>query len=200
MKIKYTLSIYVTLLIMATTAYGQAINSATDYLSVPGPITFDKTTYNLIWTSHPSDNFYTQEYIPAGDTVEKFKTMVLIDVTRDVKIKDLVANMISRIEKLKKDNPVVHYEVFENKGEYMLDFLLSENTPDGKYVHFVERNVYHYKTITDAAGQKEVLLFGISTRSYWDDVTPFLASLKSNRDDLINKVGQYDTPKIMITK
>ena len=190
MKINLTLSILSVIFICSIVSFGQSNKTATDNLNVPGPIIFEKNPYNLVWSSYPADNFYKQEYIAKGDTVTKFKTMILLDfVTGKTKIKDVVATKIAELKKMKETNPVVHYEMFENKGEYMLDFLLSENTPDGKLVSTVERNVYRYKIYTDKSGHKGVLLFGVSTRSYGDDIDKFFADLKANRDDLINQVG-----------
>ena len=37
-----------------------------DYLHVPGPVVFDKSSYSLAWSSHPSAIYYKQEYVPAG--------------------------------------------------------------------------------------------------------------------------------------
>jgi len=201
MNIKHIFSVCLTGFVMTTSVYAQTDKSSTDYLSVPGPISFEKTDYNLVWTSHPLDNYYKQEYIERGDSVEKFKTLILLDlITGNTKIKDVVAIKIAELKKLKKTNPVVQFEVFENKGEYMLDFLVSENTPDGKLVSIVERNVYRYKTIVDNSGKKRVLLFGVSERSYGDDIDNFFAKLKTNRDDLINEVGTFKIPDITIVK
>jgi hypothetical protein len=201
MKIKHMLSVCFTALILATTGYGQTTKPARDYLSVPGPLRFNKISYNLVWTSHPAAYFYKQEYIAAGDNVEKFKTLILLDfVTGRSAIKDVVDSKIAELKKLKETNPVVNYEIFENKGEYMLDFLLSENTPDGKVISIVERNVYRYKTVVDKSGEKGVLLFGVSERSYGDDIDKFFASLKLHKKDLLNAVAAFEIPVITIVK
>jgi len=82
----------------------------------------------------------------------------------------------------------------------MLDFLLSQDTPDGKYVSIVERNVYRYKDVTDKNGQKAILLFGVSERAYGDDINKFFSNLKAHRFDLINAVGTFEIPTITIPK
>jgi hypothetical protein len=174
----------------------------TDYLNVPGPVVFDKKSYNLSWTSHPSANYYKHEYIMPGDNVDKFKAMILIDVlTGSLKLKDIVAAKVAELKKMKETNPVVNYETFDNpkSGEYMLDFLLTANGADGK-ISIAERNVYRYKTFTDKSGKTGVVLFGVSTRSYGVDVTAFLTSLKTTKKDLVNKVAEYKIPAIQILK
>ena len=198
MKINFILSIIVVNLV-CTVAFGQSGKTITDNLNVPGPILFNKTSYNLVWSSHPEEKFYKQEYIPKGDSLTKFKTMVLLDfINGKAKLKDVVAAKIAELKKLKENNPVVNYEMFENDGEYMIDFLLSENTPNGKLISTVERNVYRYKTYKDKSGNKGVVLFGISTRSYGNDIDKFFADLKSNRYDLINQVGMFSIPDITV--
>ena len=119
-------------LLLTTFAFGQT-TKPTEYLGVAGQISFDKTSYNLAWTSHPTDNYYKQEYLAKGDTIEKFKKLILLEIiTGKTKLKDVVATKIAELKKMKAANPVVNYETFEKDGEVMLDFLVSENTADGK--------------------------------------------------------------------
>jgi hypothetical protein len=94
---------------------------------------------------------------------------------------------------------VINYESIANPstGEYMLDFLLTANGTDGNMA-IAERNVYRYKTITTKSGQKGVLLFGVSTRSYGTAITSFIGSLKSTRKELITKVAQFKMPEITL--
>ncbi|MEP7374980.1 MAG: hypothetical protein ABI675_16405 [Chitinophagaceae bacterium] len=174
-----------------------------DYLNLPGPIVFDGKSYKLSWTSHPSGNYYKQEYIVSGDNAIKFTTMLMVEVvTGDIKIKDAAAAKIEELKKMKEANPIVNYESFDNPktGEYMIDFLLSENTADGKDISILERNVYRYMPFVDKAGKKGIILFGISTRSYGDKIQPFLVSLKSKKSDLVNKMAQYKFPELKIIR
>lgn len=188
-------------LLLTTASFGQATKTVINYLRVAGPISFEKDSYNLAWTSHPADNYYKQEYLAQGDTIEKFKRLILIDVlVGKTKIKDLVATKIAELNKIKASNPIVQYQTFEKGDEIMLDFLLSENTPDGKLVSTIERNVYRYKNITGKNGQKAVLLFGVSNRAYGNEIGDFLLNLKDNRHDLLNAVGAFDLPEITIAK
>ena len=184
---------------LTTFSFGQT-TKPTEYLGVAGPILFDNGSYNLAWTSHPTDNYYKQEYLAKGDTIERFKKLILLEVlTVKTKLKDVVATKVAELKKMKVANPVVNYETFEKDGEIMLDFIVSENTPDGKYLNIVERNVYRYKSV-DKNGQKCVLLFGVSERAYGDDIDKFFPNLKAHRGDLINAVGAFDIPEITIAK
>ena len=187
-------------LLLTTFSFGQT-TKPTEYLSISEPISFDKSSYDLAWTSHPSEAYYKQEYLPKGDTIEKFKKMILLEIlTGNTKLKDVVAAKVSELKKMKASNPAVNYETFEKNGEVILDFLVSENTPDGKYLNIVERNVYRYKSVTDKNGQKGILLFGVSERAYGDDIDKFFPNLKAHKFDLINSVGAFSIPEIVIAK
>jgi hypothetical protein len=175
-----------------------------DYLNVPGPLMFDNANYNLAWSSHPNANYYMQEYIPQGDNLDNFNKMVLINliVSDSIKLDDVVTAKISELTEMQKKNPVIQFKAYDNKKtrEHMIDFLLSENVPDGNHLKLVERNVYHYKEFTDKSGQKGILLFGTSTRSYGHDIYSFFANLKDHRSDMIMKVGDFSIPEITVTK
>ncbi|RTL59380.1 MAG: hypothetical protein EKK37_12680 [Sphingobacteriales bacterium] len=175
-----------------------------DYLNVPGPLTFDKTDYNLTWSSHPSDIYYMQEYIPKGDNIDKFKNMVLLNViaSDSLKLEAVVALKLAELTKLQKENPVIQFKSYDNSntGEHIIDFLLSANEPDGKHLSFVERNVYRYKYFVDKSGQKGILLFGVSTRAYGHDIYKFFSDLKEHRTEIIPKVGDFSVPEITLTK
>ena len=187
-------------LLLTTFSFGQT-TKPTEYLGVTGQISFDKTSYNLAWTSHPTDNYYKQEYLAKGDTIEKFKKLILLEVLNGkTKLRNVVATKITELKKMKASNPVVNYETFDKDGEIMLDFLVSQNTPDGKYLSIVERNVYRYKSVVDRNGQKCVLLFGVSEKAYGDDIDKFFPNLKAHRFDLINLVGAFEIPEITIAK
>jgi len=171
-----------------------------EYLGVTGPVVFDTKSYNLNWSSHPADNYYKQEYLVKGENADKFKSMMMMEVLiGNNNLKDIVAAKIAELKKIKETNPVAQYESFNNTstGEYMIDFLLTANDANGE-ISVMERNVYRYKTITDKAGKKAILLFAMSTRSYGREVDGFLASLKTTKSDLVNKVAKFNIPAIKV--
>src|SRR6266567_3027635 len=74
-----------------------------DYLNVPGPIKFANASYNLTWSAHPSSIYYKQEYIPAGDTVEHFNKLILIDVVdSNLSLEGVIKEKIYWLENQKK--------------------------------------------------------------------------------------------------
>ncbi len=198
MKAVITLFFFIAAFLTSSFLYAQ---NAVDKLNVPGPILIGKKSHTLSWTSHPTADFYKQEYIPAGDNADKFKSMVMLDLSLgNFNLKEVVGAKIAELKKMKETNPIVNYEMFQKNGEYLLDFLLSANSPNGKTVDIVERNVYRYKTFTDKSGKKGVLLFGVSVRSYGNDIDTFLKALKTGKAVLLNEVAQFNIPAVSISK
>ena len=95
--------ILLAVVIYSFSSYGQTKKAVVDYLNLPGPIAFDSKSYNLSWTSHPSANYYKQEYIVKGDNVAKFNSMLMVElVTGDMQIKDVVAAKMEELRKMKE--------------------------------------------------------------------------------------------------
>lgn len=198
LKLIFTLFIFISAILTSTFSHAQ---NAVDKLNVPGPLTIGNKSHALSWTSHPTAGFYKQEYIPAGDNADKFMSMVMLDLSLgNFNLKEVVGAKIAELKKMKETNPIVNYEMFQKNGEYLLDFLLSANSPNGKTVEIVERNVYRYKTFTDKSGKKGILLFGISVRSYGNDIDAFLKALKTSKSVLLNEVAQFNIPAVGILK
>lgn len=200
---KFRIPLLVMMLALSGAAYSQTGQPVTEYLNAPGPFTLANSSYELVWSAHPAKNYYKQEYLVRGDNVNRYKAMILLEaVTGNADIKTIVDAKVEELKKLEAANPVVNYEILDNSaaGEYMIDFVLSKNSPDGKYTELVERNVYRYKTFTDRSGKTGVVLFGVSTRAYGDSIYGFFTGVKANREDLVNKVSAFPIPDISILK
>lgn len=186
-------------LLLATIGMSQG-TAPVNYLNVNGPIVFNSGTYEFVWSAHPSPVYYKHEYLKKGETVQKFNSMVMVEVlTGTATPKDLVANKVAELKTMQSTNPYVQFETFFNKDsqEYILDFLVTANSADNKVINIAERNVYRYKVYSEN-GKKGVLLFAVSTRSYGDNVTKFLQSMKGTRMDLINKVKAFAIPAFAV--
>ena len=168
-----------------------------DYLHLGDKYRFDNKDYKLVWSSHPMDNFYKQEYILSNENVEKYTRMIMIDFLEgDLTPKDAISNFVNNLENSKKQNPIINYQMYEREDEYMLDFIISKNSQDGKDVLILERNVYQYFRI-NTPKRKGILLFGVSDRAYTKkEMDNMFSVLKNKKLDLVNKVIQIEVPKI----
>lgn len=169
-----------------------------DRLGAKGPFNFDNKEYNLTWSSHPSPNYYKQEYITSGDDINKFKSMLMVEVaTGPIAVKNAVEAKVTELKTMKTSNPFISYDTFYNadKKEYILDFVITQNSPDNKSVVIAERNVYRYKTLPDKKG---IMLFAVSVRSYGVETKTFLTNLKNGRKALVDKVKAYSLPDVKL--
>ena len=185
------------LFLMFIAQFVMAQNKVEDYLHLGSKYRFDNKDYELVWSSHPASNFYKQEYILPNENVEKYKRLILIDfIEGDLDPKDVLSGLANSLENSKKQNPVINYKVYEKNNEYMIDFIMSENSQDGKEVLILERNVYRYFRI-NTPKRKGVLLFGISDRAYTKkEMDNMFSVLKNKKLDLVNKIIQIEVPKI----
>ena len=185
------------LFLMFMVQFFMAQKKVEDYLHLGDKYRFDNKDYELVWSSHPASNFYKQEYILPNENVEKYKRLILIDfIEGDLAPKDVLSGLVNSLENSKKQNPVINYKVYEKNNDYMIDFIMSENSQDGKEVLILERNVYRYFRI-NTPKRKGVLLFGISDRAYTKkEMDNMFSVLKNKKLDLVNKVIQIEVPKI----
>src|SRR4249920_2127721 len=51
-----------------------------EYLGVYGPFKVGDYTFHLRWSSHPTENYFKQEYVPAIYDLEKYIQMVMVEV------------------------------------------------------------------------------------------------------------------------
>ena len=185
------------LFLMLMVQFFMAQNKVEDYLHLGDKYRFDNKDYKLVWSSHPTSNFYKQEYILPNENVEKYTRMIMIDFLEgDLTPKDAISNFVNNLENSKKQNPIINYQMYEREDEYMLDFIISKNSQDGKEILILERNVYRYFRI-NTPKRKGVLLFGISDRAYTKkEMDNMFSVLKNKKLDLVNKVIQIEVPKI----
>lgn len=164
-----------------------------ELLGIPGPIVFEETEFELAWTSHPAETYYKQEYVPAGEAVESYVQMFMIDVLTEGQTPEgAAATMIAGLDERKATDLAVNYDMIENEatGELILDFLLSDAS-SGTVI--VEWNAYRYVPFGDG-----LALFAISRRGYGDETTPFLSGLAEWRQASIEALATMDLPEIVI--
>ena len=185
------------LFLMFIAQFVMAQNKVEDYLHLGDKYRFDNKDYELVWSSHPASNFYKQEYILPNENVEKYKRLILIDfIEGDLDPKDVLSGLANSLENSKKQNPVINYKVYEKNNDYMIDFIMSENSQDGKDVLILERNVYRYFRI-NTPKRKGILLFGVSDRAYTKkEMDNMFSVLKNNKFELVNKVAKIEVLKI----
>lgn len=194
MTIHSLLRILAALVLCAAPAFAQA-DDKTERLGVPGPISFEGQDYALAWTSHPSADYFKQEYLPAGQAAESYTHMFIIEaLTSGITPKDAAGTQIATLDKRKATDPLVFYDAIVNEasGDVILDFLVSGTTKDGKLI--VEWNGYRYSPYKES--KPGIVLYGISRRAYGDDAKAFVTALKDWRTKTVNELASFQAPAV----
>lgn len=165
-------------------------------LGVPGPVQFDGTAYALAWSSHPAPNYFKQEYLPQGQRVEDYTSMLIIELAVGVDVSTALAAQVNMLNTRRTTDPLVNFDVLQNEksGEAVLDFIISSKDTQGQYI--VEWNAYRYSPWTDGK-QEGVALFAISHRAYGnEDSRAFMSRLQSLRPQQISLITRQTLPAI----
>lgn len=164
-----------------------------DAVGAPGPFVLEGTSFELAWTSHPTETFYKQEYVPDGQSVESYEQMFMVDVlTSELTVDQAAHSIVTSLEERKASDAVVNFEVLKNEetGELILDFVLSDSS--GEAV-IVEWNAYRYVPLENG-----VAMFGISRRGYGDGAADLLMGLKETRMTTIGALAELDLPEVVL--
>ena len=171
--------------------------SNVDRLGVPGPVSFDGKDYALAAASHPQDNYFKQEYLPAGQGLDTYAHLFVIEaVAANITPKEAAATQIASLEQRKAKDPAVNHAVTVNEatGEVMLDFLIS-GASNGQIA--VEWDAYRYAPLKGS--KPGVIIYGISRRAYGEtDARSFLTGLKDWRDDAIKTLVAFNAPAVTL--
>ena len=191
---------YIFLLTIVLTSFTATLNDKVDRIGVPGPLTFNKTTFDLSWTDKPNDTYYIQEYLPKGENSENFNQMVTLHLFEtDIDLKDAVRQKMKELEIRKKTDPVCNYLVTESKDrdkQYMVDFLLGQSKNDKMTI--VEFNIYHYKKVDLADNKTGILIYAYTKRAYGNDIKPFLSNLEEDRQKLLSTMITLEKPTVKL--
>ena len=168
-------------------------------LGIPGPLRFDKVPFTLAWTSRPSDNYFIQEYLPAGEHVEDFHQMLTVHLTVvDIALADAVSLKIAELKKRRADDPTCNYAVEQNADstEYMIDFVVTQSKDD--MIEIAEFNVYRYREVIVSGGKRAVLVVAYSKRAYGDEADKFYERLNKIRSKYLNAMIDFGMPAVNI--
>ncbi|GAO44198.1 hypothetical protein [Flavihumibacter petaseus] len=169
-------------------------------LGVKGPLSFNGNSFQLAWTSKPSATYYIQEYLPKGESADRFNQMMSIFLlAENVSVKDAVQQKTSELTARKQTDPTCNFQVSESpdKKEYLLDFLMGAKSQGAAEIQ--EFNIYRYRMVDLGNGKQGLLLYAYSKRAYGDAINPFLKSLKEERKKMLNEMVSSKLPVIKLS-
>ncbi len=169
-----------------------------DPLGVPGPIAFDGKEYLLAWSSQPTPDYTKQEYVPAGDSVETYDSMIMVEfIVADLTPLDMAAAQVDVLNERKASDPLVNMDLIQNDqtGEVLLDFIVSSRDQNGQTI--VEWNAYRYASAETTDGEMGGLLFAVSHRAYGDDASrAFMTELSALRTEQLQALASAPLPAL----
>ncbi|MCO5121441.1 MAG: hypothetical protein M9951_17655 [Burkholderiaceae bacterium] len=188
------LSIAAAILVSAGLLPAPAHAQVVDHLGVPGPIRFDGSSYELAWSSRASAEYTKQEYVPAGQEVQSYERMLLLErLAGKLEPIDAARTQMAELEKRKASDPLVNMNLIQNprSNEVLLDFIVSARDKAGDVI--VEWNAYRYAPAP--AGKPGIVLFGVSYRAYGtENAKTFLGQLKTLRPERIRALTEAVVP------
>lgn len=169
-----------TLTISLLCSLGLSAQTVTEYFNAGNPIEYCGTEFSLAWSAQTQENYFIQEYLPEGESLEHYNQMFTVSVIFwDRTSLDAIQAKIAELEQRKKTDPVTNYIVAENNGEYILELIVSDSN-NGE-LNTVEVDVHYYKQMTINGRNASVLTF-YSCRGYGDDITSFIQSIPGKRN------------------
>ncbi len=184
---KATISVIISLLC----CLGINAKGVKEYFDTGNPIEYCGTEYYLAWSDKDQDSFFLQEYLPKGESLDHFNQMVtvwvlFIDAPPPL---DAIKYQIMELEQNKKTDPIIDYKVTNYKGEYILEFIVSDS--DKGELSTVELNIQYYKQMT-INGKNATVLCYYACRAYGDDIKPFIQSIPEKRNALYEGMINLD--------
>lgn len=176
------------LMLTAVAVLSVHAQSPQERLGVPGPLAFQSTQFALAWNANPSAGYFKQEYLPAGQTLERYEQMFMIEASTSATPEAAAGAQLAMLKKRKGTDPTVNWDIIRNNatGEIIPDFILSDPRAE-----FVEWNAYRYARLGKAGG---VALYAISRRGYGDKARDFLIALKQASPAAIKALATFDAP------
>ena len=81
-----------------------------DYLNVGKTIKFGKQKYSLAWSSHPTDYYYIQEWLPKGEAFDNYSQMFTVSLHFSEELTPLIAVQSKAAELDKRGIPSIIME------------------------------------------------------------------------------------------
>jgi hypothetical protein len=168
-----------------------------DAIGVQGPLTFNKTKFELAVSLSPDDGMYVQSYLPKSEVIETYnQKMSILLIDTDKEIEEIVTKKTKDLAELKKlDHNTAFTSREINSGkEYIVEFTTCES--EKNKIILVEYNVSKVQRIKTTSGKNAILIYTYTWRSYDDETTHFLATISSFKDEFITEMSSAIVPAV----
>lgn len=170
-----------------------------DYLSVPGPLEFHKTSFELTSSEISSERYCTQIYLPKGESLESFNQKMSIELWIPLEV--ISAEIASgsktyELDERKKSDPECNYRLTKSPdgSECMIEYFVSEKGSSD----FIEFNLAHYSRIMLDETSPAIRIMTYTTRGYADEIPGFMAKFDEERAPMFHEMTGMKKPDILI--
>ena len=187
------------ILISILLASGAVAQKASDRLGQPGPVTFDDVVYELATVEQPSKGYLVQQYLPTGDTLERYHTLLELHVfDTDLTAAQASKKKLEELMEYKKSDALCNYQELKSPDgkEFVVDFVKS--TSEGGRIATVDLNVSRYVRMPVGSGREGLLVVAYSERAYNLGVADLLDNMKTKREHLLRTVTTMPLPPIQV--
>jgi len=165
----------------------------------PQSVRFNNTAYSLAFQQHPMPGYSQYAYLSKGDKFPYYRHILMLEwLVNDLTVEEMVESQIEMLDQRKEDGDLtVNYRLIKNEasGEYLLDFVLSNDDP--KVGGITEWNAYRYVPYTDDDGEEGGMIYGYSARGYGaDGGRNFLLGLNKQRASITQALAGSEVPKL----
>ncbi|OJW98897.1 MAG: hypothetical protein BGO70_03145 [Bacteroidetes bacterium 43-93] len=192
-----TVKLFASIVLLLSAVWQVRAADGKDLIGQPGPISFNNRKFQLVSSTHPKAFYYTQEYLPAKETLEHFnqKMGIHVFVADNMTVADALKRKTADLERKKQNDPSCDYLVTDSPvgNESVLGFINSERKNNA--VTSAEINVFRYKEVM-VDGKKALMVYTFTMRSYGTATTPFLKTAKDNRSKYMNELMAASLPVI----
>jgi len=180
--------------------YSQKGDTVKNYLNFPTTINFENKEYTLIASSHPSSNYYKQDYIVLSEKDSNFNTKIYFEVSFDnIAISDIVNKKVAAIERQKNEKTIVERNIYRKDGAFMIHFMILKLSEDKESAISASRYVNLFKSVKDKkTGKDGIILFGFAASSKGQDYDDPDIVINAMRDYLLKDITSFKIPEILL--
>ncbi|MDO5639495.1 MAG: hypothetical protein Q4G28_06455 [Neisseria sp.] len=184
-------TVFYSLLMLPALAWAQA----TSYLHIAEPLRFDGRNYYLQWSANSAPGYYKEEFLPRGQTPERYRNMLIVDwLQTNISPQQAMQRKVAELQQLKAAGHQVSWQAAAG-DEPKLDFIMVARV-NGEPV--IEHNLYRYRAAT-AAGKRAVVLFAASRRAYGEaDIKRFADKLPTEGSAFSRKAQALPFPVVNV--
>lgn len=198
---QYSLPFLLSFFLIAFTSFipAQDDEPLKDYLKIPGPIQFNQTGFQLVWTTRTGHNYYRQQYLPPLQSMKNYDRFVMIEVVKGKNTqREQIAIQTKQIRERKLYDELAKYELFEKlkPDEFVLEFSSSE-TIRGETT-YMEWNIYRYINLKNVINKSGVMIIGYHTHASGKYIDGFNSTIQRERMNLINQLMALEVPKVSL--